>query len=71
MSPEFIGLLMVAALVYQMRRNLEDYMMVFDSNFAPIVGQQVTLTATNQSAASARVVGRLRKASSFPSAWTG
>jgi hypothetical protein len=31
------------------KRNLEEFMLVFDSNLAPIVGQQVTLTAANQS----------------------
>ena len=34
---------------------LDDYMMVFESNFAPIVGQQVTLTAFNGPAAEARI----------------
>ncbi len=30
-----------------MRRNMEAFMMAFDSNLAPIVGQQITRTATN------------------------
>ncbi len=34
---------------------LDDYMMVFESNFAPIVGQQVTLTGANAAAAEARI----------------
>jgi cytochrome c peroxidase len=34
---------------------LDDYMMVFESNFAPIVGQQVTLTCANAVAAAARI----------------
>lgn len=34
---------------------LDDYMMVFESNFAPIVGQQVTLTTANGAAAGARI----------------
>jgi hypothetical protein len=29
------------------KRNLEEFMLAFDSNLAPIVGQQVTLTASN------------------------
>jgi DNA-binding beta-propeller fold protein YncE len=37
------------------KRNMEEYMMVFESNLAPIVGQQVTLTATNQSVATPRL----------------
>lgn len=31
----------------QIRRNLEQYIMVFPTNFFPIMGQQVTLTETN------------------------
>jgi hypothetical protein len=34
---------------------LDDYMMVFESNLAPIVGQQVTLTANNAAQAGARI----------------
>jgi DNA-binding beta-propeller fold protein YncE len=37
------------------RRNLEAFMLAFDSNLAPIVGQQVTLTAANADAARARI----------------
>ena len=31
----------------EIRRNLEQYLMVFDTNFFPIMGQQVTLAETN------------------------
>jgi DNA-binding beta-propeller fold protein YncE len=34
---------------------LDDYMMVFESNFRPIVGQQVTLTEHNGAAAGSRI----------------
>jgi hypothetical protein len=37
------------------RRQLEAFMMAFDTNLAPIVGQQVTLTADNTAVASPRV----------------
>ncbi len=37
------------------RRNMEDFMFVFDSNLAPIVGQQVTLTRTNTAVANPRI----------------
>ena len=37
------------------RRQLESFLMAYDSNLAPIVGQQVTLTSTNVAAASRRV----------------
>ncbi|MGH8531611.1 MAG: hypothetical protein ACREV1_02510, partial [Gammaproteobacteria bacterium] len=39
------------------RRNLESFMLAFDSNLAPIVGQQVTLTPHN--AADAEVARRI------------
>jgi hypothetical protein len=38
-----------------MRRNMEAFMMAFDSNLAPIVGQQITRTATNGAAVDARI----------------
>jgi hypothetical protein len=38
-----------------LRRQLEDFMLVFDSNLAPIVGQQVTLTSTNASVVGPRI----------------
>ena len=37
------------------KQNLEQFMPVFESNMAPIVGQQVTLTATNQLVAGHRI----------------
>lgn len=37
------------------RDALEAFVLAIDSNFAPIVGQQVTLTSTNTSAAGARI----------------
>ena len=37
------------------RRQVEQFLLVFDSNLAPIVGQQVTVTSTNQTAANARL----------------
>jgi DNA-binding beta-propeller fold protein YncE len=38
-----------------MRRNLEQYVLAFDSDLAPIVGQQVTLTRDNAGAAGPRI----------------
>jgi DNA-binding beta-propeller fold protein YncE len=37
------------------KRNMEDYMLAFENNLAPIVGQQVTLTASSQTVASPRI----------------
>jgi len=37
------------------RHNVVSYLFAFDSNMAPVVGQQVTLTARNGAAASARI----------------
>jgi hypothetical protein len=37
------------------RRDVEQYVLAFDSDLAPIVGQQMTLTSGNLSAAAARV----------------
>ncbi|WP_437476134.1 hypothetical protein WME75_25750 [Sorangium sp. So ce1014] len=37
------------------RRNLEAFVLAFDSNLAPIVGQQVTLTQTNAAVAGPRI----------------
>jgi hypothetical protein len=39
----------------QIRRNLEQYMMVFPTNFFPIMGQQVTLTNKNAAEVNARI----------------
>src|SRR6185436_2761156 len=36
----------------QIKRNVEQFMLAFDSNLAPIVGQQVTLTAATRPAVS-------------------
>ena len=44
------------------RQGLVDYLMEFDSDLAPVVGQQVTLTATNSAAASPRIDLLLRRA---------
>jgi hypothetical protein len=41
---------------------LDDYMMVFESNFRPIVGQQVTLTPSNAAAALPRIALLLARA---------
>lgn len=37
------------------RRNVEQFVLAFDTDLAPIVGQQVTLTSTNAGVAAARV----------------
>lgn len=39
----------------QTRRNLEQYVLAFDTDLAPIVGQQITLTNSNGAVANARV----------------
>ncbi len=39
----------------EIRRNLEQYLMVFDTNFFPIMGQQVTLTAYNGDSVGQRI----------------
>ncbi len=39
----------------KMRRQMEQFMLVFDSNMAPIVGQQVTLTQANAEISAARI----------------
>jgi YVTN family beta-propeller protein len=39
----------------QAKKDMEAFMLAFDSNLAPIVGQQVTLTASNPSAAGPRI----------------
>jgi len=41
-----------------LRRQVEAFMLAFDSNMAPIVGQQATLTASNGAAVEQRVLGR-------------
>lgn len=37
------------------RRDVEQYLLAFDTDLAPIVGQQVTLTSTNSSAVGSRI----------------
>jgi YVTN family beta-propeller protein len=39
----------------QAKRDMEQFMLAFDSNLAPIVGQQVTLTAANSAVAAPRI----------------
>src|SRR6185437_12041562 len=39
----------------EQRRQVEAYMLAFDSNLAPVVGQQVTLTGDNAAAAGPRI----------------
>ena len=39
----------------QAKRNMEQFMLAFDTNLAPIVGQQVTLTAATRQAVSPRI----------------
>lgn len=39
----------------KVRRDIEDYMMAFDNDIAPIVGQQITLSASNASAVAPRI----------------
>lgn len=38
-----------------MRRQLEAFVLAFDTNLAPIVGQQITLTPTNAAVAVPRI----------------
>src|SRR5262249_38000049 len=40
---------------FRKRRQVEQFLLAFDSNLAPIVGQQVTITAGNRATATARV----------------
>jgi hypothetical protein len=47
---------------FALREALEDYLLAFDSNFAPIVGQQVTLRADNKTAAAPRVALLVQRA---------
>jgi hypothetical protein len=45
------------------RRDVEQYMLAFDSDLAPIVGQQVTLTGANASSAGPRIDLLIQRAS--------
>ena len=50
------------------RRDVEQYVLAFDSDLAPIVGQQVTLTSTNASVAGPRIsLMEARAAAAFTS----
>ncbi|GFE82587.1 hypothetical protein GCM10011487_45870 [Steroidobacter agaridevorans] len=44
-----------AATYEQTRRDMEQFMLAFDSDIAPIVGQQITLTKTNAAAVGPRI----------------
>ena len=44
------------------RRDMEQFMLAFDSDLAPVVGQQVTLTASNASSAYPRIDLLIRRA---------
>lgn len=49
------------------RRNLEQFVLAFDTTFAPMVGQQVTLTSTNSAAVSSRITDMITRATTaFP-----
>ncbi|TKD01563.1 YncE family protein [Polyangium fumosum] len=49
----------------QAKRDMEAYQLVFDTNLAPIVGQQVTLTVMNQASAAARIDLLLQRANAL------
>ncbi len=49
------------------RRDLEAFMLAFDSNLAPIVGQQTTLTATNAAIVDPRINLLIARAAAVPS----
>ncbi|HVV87646.1 MAG TPA: hypothetical protein VHE35_31610 [Kofleriaceae bacterium] len=51
-NPEGLSALPAGLTIHQA---LDDFMMVFDTNFRPIVGQQVTLTEDNEAAAGDRI----------------
>ena len=54
------------------RRDVEQYLLAFDTDLAPIVGQQVTLTSANSAAAGPRVDLLLQRAGRlYPSAAVG
>jgi hypothetical protein len=50
-----------------MRRNVEAFMHSFDSNLAPIVGQQITRTSTNGGTVDGRITLILNRATAVPS----
>jgi len=45
-----------------LKRQVESFVLAFDSNFAPIVGQQITLTSTNAATADPRIDLLLQRA---------
>ncbi|MDI1475275.1 hypothetical protein [Polyangium sp. y55x31] len=47
------------------KRDMEAYQLVFDTNLAPIVGQQVTLTVANQASAAARIELLIQRANAL------
>ncbi|MFT4571605.1 MAG: YVTN family beta-propeller protein [Hyphomicrobiaceae bacterium] len=49
------------------RREMEDFSLAFDSNLKPIVGQQITLNATNSATVGARIDLMLARADAVPS----
>ncbi|WP_348652741.1 hypothetical protein [Polyangium sp. 6x1] len=49
----------------QAKRDMEAYQLAFDTNLAPIVGQQVTLTVANQASAAARIDLLLQRANAL------
>jgi hypothetical protein len=55
LPPTDAASLQVFAQGLQMRRDMEQFMLAFDSNLAPIVGQQITLTHSNASVARPRI----------------
>ena len=44
------------------RRNMEQFMLAFDSNLAPVVGQQVTLSASTEASATPRIALLMQRA---------
>jgi YVTN family beta-propeller protein len=49
-----------------LRRDVEQFLLAFDSNLAPIVGQQITLTASNAAAVAERIDLLIERASANP-----
>jgi hypothetical protein len=49
------------------RRKMEQFMFAFDTNFAPIVGQQITLDSTNAGTVGSRIDLMLARADAAPS----
>jgi len=53
--PDFPNADAINAFGVTMRRQFEQFMLAFDSNVAPIVGQQITLTSANAAVVGARI----------------